>query len=172
MKIKMFRKSNLRKDEMEELLQGRLYCIAFIAPGSTCRWTGPIRFTIDTGADTCVIPRKFLVQMGLGNLPIVDQSETEMADGSVSMEDTALIDLKLTCQNGDNSVLINLPVSIMDSGEEPLLGLNVLSFYRLEITGGKLTVLQPLPEQFDALDDFEPSITTFERVAGGIRRIL
>ena len=154
MQFKKFRPNRvLQKNQDTESVQ-RLKCQLLVAPTGSFKWNGPISFTVDTGADVLTIPRKLLPALGLASAEVVDTQNAILADGTVIETEVISCNLRfVTNDSANRDVLVDVPCSIVEDGEEPLLGLSVLSFYDYAVISGRLILFGLNTDAWDELPD-------------------
>lgn len=134
-------KSQIKKSDAERV--HRLKCKLLMAPKGSFKWAASLDFTVDTGSDMPVIPRKLLAKLGLEGCKVIDIIETEMADGSVSNGDLISCNMRLlTNDSCDRDTLVDVQCLIVEDGDEPLLGISILNLYDYIVISGKLILLR------------------------------
>jgi predicted aspartyl protease len=167
MRFKKFKPTMLLNKSEGASSANRLKSRLLIAPSGNFQWRGSVTFTVDTGADTVTIPRKFLHTLGLDDVEATDQIEIELADGSITVADVIMCNLRLlTNDSANKDVLIDVECVIVDEGEEPLLGLSVLSLYDYVVVSGQLILLRQNSDLWQGL----PEATPFEMYKVGSGR--
>lgn len=166
MRIKQHRRIRLQKHEDPRVEGRRLTCQVLIAPGGTCRWQGPVTFTLDSGADQPTVPRRILKDWGLSDVPVIDTVTITLADGTEAKADVVLLNFRLVNGTANRDVLAQVEVLVVDDGDEALLGMSVLGLYNFEVVDGKLFIIGPNADAWDQLPDYEYGLTaTLDRSA-------
>jgi hypothetical protein len=116
--------------------------LVYLAEPYTANWIGPIEFLIDTGASETSIPEDLIVKLGFSDLPELDSQEHELADGSLVELKKTMLDLAIGEIRERNSTgFLEVPVSVTPPNSQPLLGMDLLSYFDFSMFGGEKPTL-------------------------------
>lgn len=127
-----------------------------LAQAKTCKWAAgaKIRMLIDSGANRTCIPVNMLPPDFLRSLQTVGEEESTLANGSTEVSPVVLIDLRLETLNGDPLILQDVPVNLLEEGDEALLGSDIMRLIDHRNVNGLIAFLKPDSLYYD-LDDAE-----------------
>lgn len=155
MKIKKYRKDVLQKCEGKQMSSNQntsSFCSAAIALPGTFEWKQRLTMLIDSGASMTSIPKNMLSERILGSIQIAGQQESTLADGKSSTSNVVFIDMRIETILGEPIVLQNVPVSLMDTGDEALLGSDILILIDFSNIKGQIVFIKPASKYFELED--------------------
>ncbi len=129
-------------------------CIVRLRVPGTQVWLGPYPFDVDSGATQPVITENLIEKMGI-TPKFVGQVETTLADGSIAKCRKMILDLWVVTNNPSSiDVLTSIEILVVPEGSE-LLGMSALKFFHWVNTAAGFTILGPIDEMFDRLENSE-----------------
>ncbi len=136
-----------------------------IAQPKTCKWTAgaKVRMLIDSGANRTCIPMAMLSSDLISRLQSVGEEESILANGATEVSPVVLIDLRLETLAGDPIILQDVPVNILDEGDEALLGSDIMRLIDHRNVNGKIAFIKPDSSYYDLEDaEFERQVLTVQ----------
>lgn len=100
-----------------------------------------VRALIDTGASTSVITASLVERLGIDDvLPYLGDQISDTANGTVKEPTTAVV-LRMTGSDGRVTLFQDWPMTISKSLSEPIIGLDVLQYFAVQMRHGLIVSL-------------------------------
>ncbi|MEN0059637.1 MAG: retroviral-like aspartic protease family protein [Bdellovibrio sp.] len=95
-----------------------------------------VKALIDTGASSSVITASLIERLGIDSvLPYLGDQVSDTANGTVKEPTTAVV-LRMTGSDGRVTLFQDWPMTISKSLSEPIIGLDVLQYFAMQMRHG------------------------------------
>lgn len=96
---------------------------------------------LDTGSSCTTLTKSIIKELEIcGSLPNLGYRTTETANGEIQ-EQVIAVNIRVIDSMGSSALFQNLQVSISESMDEPLFGMDLLQYFNLQMKNGEIVCL-------------------------------